>query len=445
MKEMTLEIKNFGPINHAKLDIGKINIIAGQNASGKTTSSKLFYCLLASVSSDGEYLADRGIIQRMTPLLFAIGQIIAKEYPVESDKLLTLSASLNDINSMYNMPGISVRDVYDQAINLIQSLKFKNKEDYEQELSQLNILLDLKDDKKAIYEYIIHTLLEIEFDGPEQIVNNFNNSEVNLYGKKKDCIFKNKIITKENRSDVKLSNDFLDCIGITEVSYIETPYIFDFFTAVDYDFPFFRANNYHQKLLMRKLRDVPNKEDVYDKVVNKKIIQFKEKIDKLIDGHFNFDKDKQDFNFEKDNKSFTIKNTAAGLKQIGIIQLLLENRKLLEKSYLIMDEPEVHLHPEWQIKLAEIIVLLAKDLDITLYINSHSPQFIEAIEVYSKYNDIQDETNFYITQKEENGKFIIDKIENNEIKKIYKNLGDPYDIIDEINGYNMIKDIKGSD
>jgi len=110
-----------------------------------------------------------------------------------------------------------------------------------------------------------------------------------------------------------------------------------------------------------------------------------------------------------------------------------------------MDEPEVHLHPEWQIKLAEIIVRLAKDLDITLYINSHSPQFIEAIEVYSRYNDIQDDTNFYLTKKEENGKFIFDKIENNELKKIYQNLGDPYDIIDEINGLNMVKDIKGSD
>ena len=40
-------------------------------------------------------------------------------------------------------------------------------------------------------------------------------------------------------------------------------------------------------------------------------------------------------------------NTASGIKQIGVVQLLLSNRKLQENSVLIIDEPEVNLHPEW--------------------------------------------------------------------------------------------------
>ena len=63
-------------------------------------------------------------------------------------------------------------------------------------------------------------------------------------------------------------------------------------------------------------------------------------------------------------------------------------------SYLIMDEPEVHLHQEWQVKLAQILVLLVKDLNVNLFINSHSHQFIEAIEVYSIKYGLRDETNF---------------------------------------------------
>ena len=76
-----------------------------------------------------------------------------------------------------------------------------------------------------------------------------------------------------------------------------------------------------------------------------------------------------------------------------------------------MDEPEVHLHPEWQVKLAEILVLLVKELNVNLFINSHSPQFIEAIEVYSIKYGLRNETNFYLTKKaEDSEKYNVEKI-----------------------------------
>ena len=80
-----------------------------------------------------------------------------------------------------------------------------------------------------------------------------------------------------------------------------------------------------------------------------------------------------------------MKNTASGIKEIGIIQILLNHRKLKDNSFLIIDEPEVNLHPDWQVKFAEIIVFLAKRLNIHIYINSHSPMFIEAISIFSHY------------------------------------------------------------
>ena len=42
----TFRIRNFGPVDEADLDIGKINIIGGHNATGKSTVSKLLYCFL---------------------------------------------------------------------------------------------------------------------------------------------------------------------------------------------------------------------------------------------------------------------------------------------------------------------------------------------------------------------------------------------------------------
>ena len=111
------------------------------------------------------------------------------------------------------------------------------------------------------------------------------------------------------------------------------------------------------------------------------------------------------------------------MKQIGTIQLLLLCNMLKEDTYLIIDEPEINLHPEWQFKFAEVLVLLAKDLNTTIYLNSHSPFFIEAIDAFTEFYDMQDDVNYYLTEKSEVvGKYNFNKIESDELYKIYDNL-----------------------
>lgn len=56
---MNLEIEGFGQINEAKIKIGKINVVGGINASGKSTASKLLYCFLKAMSLNRkEYLLE---------------------------------------------------------------------------------------------------------------------------------------------------------------------------------------------------------------------------------------------------------------------------------------------------------------------------------------------------------------------------------------------------
>ena len=67
--DFKLKIDNFGPINKDDLDISKINIIAGKNASGKTTISKLLYCIITAFSTDGEYLTYESMKNRLNNLI----------------------------------------------------------------------------------------------------------------------------------------------------------------------------------------------------------------------------------------------------------------------------------------------------------------------------------------------------------------------------------------
>ena len=130
---------------------------------------------------------------------------------------------------------------------------------------------------------------------------------------------------------------------------------------------------------------------------------------------------------------------SAGIKEIGILKILLQNNKLKENSFLIIDEPESSLHPEWEIKYAEILVLLVKELNIHIYLNSHSPMFIEAISLYSQYYDLIEETNFYLTQ-EVNGKYNFKKINPKNMGEVYENLTRPYDELDKIKAKILFKE-----
>ena len=198
---------------------------------------------------------------------------------------------------------------------------------------------------------------------------------------------------------------------------------------------------HHFKALFDKFR-YKSERDV-DEDLNSK---FSSKITDLIHGRFEYMEDDLDcngegFKFERDNVSFSMKTSSSGLKQIGSIQMLINNNQLARNDFLIIDEPEVNLHPEWQVRLAELLVILVHDLNVTVYVNSHSPHFIEAIEVLSVKYGLRDETRFYMTSfVEEFNKYDFVELDYSNLRELYRNLGNPYN---EINKIRLENDLKG--
>ena len=90
---------------------------------------------------------------------------------------------------------------------------------------------------------------------------------------------------------------------------------------------------------------------------------------------------------------------ASGVKSFNILQLLAQGGFVGGVSkLLIVDEPENHLHPEWQLKYAELIVsLVAKGANIML--TSHSPYMIEALYYYAKQCLDENKVAFYYTEQ----------------------------------------------
>ena len=97
---------------------------------------------------------------------------------------------------------------------------------------------------------------------------------------------------------------------------------------------------------------------------------------------------------------FLIKTTVQFALAIILLKQLLYSGHLEENGLLILDEPEVHLHPAWQILFAEIIVLLQKEFGMHILLTTHSPYFLRAVEVYSARYRIADRCKYYLADLE---------------------------------------------
>lgn len=154
--------------------------------------------------------------------------------------------------------------------------------------------------------------------------------------------------------------------------------------------------------------------------------KIKVNIDSIINGNFQ-ENNLGDFVFKRDDKNIELINTAMGIKYFGILQVLSDKNHFYAGQILILDEPEVHLHPKWQLKLAEVIVYLVEK-GVKVVVNSHSPYMIEALQKFGELAEIT--SDFYLA---ENG--VIGKIEDSNsrtLSEIFEKLSEPYDVFEKM-------------
>ena len=109
-----------------------------------------------------------------------------------------------------------------------------------------------------------------------------------------------------------------------------------------------------------------------------------------------------DFSFTRaDGKTFDLSEVATGIKAFSIIQLLLKNGHIDNRTLLIIDEPESHLHPQWIVEYARMIVLLHKHIRVKFFLASHNPDMVSAIRYIAEKEGVLDNVNYYLAEKAE--------------------------------------------
>lgn len=413
-KTMNFQIRNFGPIKEANLKIGKINIVGGHNATGKSSASKLLYCFLKASSNKRQDFAYESITSSLISLIGGLKQDIRYSRKIRN----------MDFSDLLNEYEQSKEEYY------LSEMQGQNKFIDEDIEKMDNFLDDVEENSDSFYLSMLSNLLLIEF---------------------KNNDFKGTVSFSDKLDENQVSLGSLLSYSFELFDKIKPKCYFDVYDVFYIDsFSLFDLNRIHSRLRLRRnsyydhidylsliLKDSDDAPVDMLENRNDDLKYIKEKVRSIINGKIEFNRNR--FTYVSENSEpIRMEDTASGIKQIGIVQLLLSNYKLKKDSFLIIDEPEVNLHPEWQIKFAEILVLLAKDLNITIYINTHSPMFMEAMSLYSEYYDLLEDTFVYLTEKQGDG-FRFKQIDPKDMGAIYENLSRPYDDLDDIKSKIIFK------
>ena len=421
---MRFKIKNIAKVEHADILLDGITIVAGSNGSGKSTISKSLFAIMYS----NENWLVKASLQKNRSI----------------DKICSDFAADNNIRHE-----LAVREyrIFLQRLKIISKKYIKEKERFINEieilLKKMNIEIPNKDSVDKFYT----SLLEIENRGMEfygiyatqTAFSKIFTNQINTIGFEQngEVVFEE----KDRYFSVQFSNHLINDMtktnwGVSKITpiYITTSDL-DECVANDRQMYYLGAAD-GISFANRELNNLLYKEndlskltaEMFEKMMWQKK-EFESIVDEVVNGKLIIEDQKLIFYDNWCNGTIEFSNIASGLKIFIILQRLISNGSFLYDSVLIIDEPETNLHPEWQIKLAQLLVLLNKKIGLRMYLNSHSPYFVRAMEYFSHQYDIVEKCHFYFMEaNEENGMFqSVDVTE--QLGIIYDKLAEPFNLV----------------
>lgn len=425
---MQLKISNVGKIEKAIIDIDGITVIAGENNAGKSTIGKLLFAIFNSMNNMEEKISQERINRINNIISMSLqGKVLQKttNFSERRRNINMLARRLSDgIVQYLNLSEEILGDLEDFLRNQVnESTVFENTDDMEEFInecaSRVEALLSIPD-KKVMTEVITRWFSRV-FEkqmSPLREEGIESNVEVVIKDKKLSYLFKENVCVDWD-SEINI---------LHQAFYIDNPFVID--EMSDY----YEVEKFTESYLLKFLCN--DKGDIFDGIFD--AVMAKDKLNEIytilgevIEGDIEETQDGEYcFKSSKYIKPLNVKNLSTGMKSFALIKMLLENGSIKEKDVLVLDEPEIHLHPEWQLLYARLIVLLQKEFDLSMVITTHSPYFLDAIDVFSEKYNTSHKTHYYLAENNGDVSSLRDVTQN--IDAIYKKLSDPMQMLENL-------------
>lgn len=399
---MNFKIKNFGKIAEANIKLDGITVICGDNDTGKSTVGKALFSFFNSLN-DYKNKIDA---QKYNKLRTTVRNYIfhSTDFPV---KAINLDSAMEYISEHYDRFSV---DEIKEYLESFYSVKL-TKDQLESLVNYLNMReIDILNE--YVYRYITNVM-----NGQIKNAYSSNSSHCSISGEIHDFT-----------NTIKVYKQFCKCELDEPIEnsayYINNPFVLDWLNNPD-RMNVLRSMNPMDRsavyAIIRAQADInaDSMSNILESVQNKKELEaVRGIIKKVYCGETVIDHGR--YYYSENGVSVDFRNISAGLKSFALIERMLETGVLKKKDVLILDEPEIHLHSEWQIYYAELIVMLQMQFDLTILLVTHSFQFLESLNFFMKKYGIWDKGNYYMPESTEKG--IIMKSFDNNSDELKKNL-----------------------
>ena len=425
---MKLKLKNIGKLRETEINIDGITVIAGKNNTGKSTVGKSLYCIFSSMYDVNNKIAKdrRGYIRREIERLFIKNSFAARPLLLIDNYNEFINDIINNIiENNFKKAEEDILLIFNQLQNRKRaSIARKNERISEEVLNvffnDIQNALDIPDEK--FYINRLNTIIYQEFKGQIGNVNNKFDGIIDLS-------------IKKDKFKININNETINCSKYMElysdIVYIDNPFILG---NID-DTELQDILNHRDNIIAKIKNNIQDDNMTANILLQDKVSSVMDKLDNIGVGKLIKIKEMYQTKFKYqsslDKEPLELINISAGLKTFIILKTLILNGHIKEKGCIVLDEPEIHLHPEWQLVFAELIVLLQKTFNLHILLNTHSPYFLRAIQVYSAKHEIADICNYYLVENDlENNMAVIRNV-NNDTNAIYQLLYSPFQQLDD--------------
>lgn len=417
---MKLHLENIGLIQDATIEMQGITVIAGENGTGKSTVGKALYAIFNSF-----YEVQEQIRKERFQSIENIIQIMYNFYSPRNEKIVNIHG--------YSVKLLNNRDKYAESPEKLKK-DLKVMLDIDPDRSGLKIdqsrmddfvgriVESLKISDEAILNSLIARKLDIEF----------NNQLLNVFAEDRGKIVLN---VQNEKLDIEIEQEKicanrLDFGLHTEAIYIDDPFVLDNMDIRLHRRPSRRFMDHRDQLIRKLLYENEHTSVVDEIVVENRFQKIYNKLQNVCNGRMIRQKSGEvEYQPKNTEKSISVKNLSTGLKTFVILKTLLLNGTIEENGMIILDEPEIHLHPAWQLQFAELIVLLSKEFGVNVLLNTHSPYFLRAIQVYSAKYEMADKCKYYMSELVDDKKASIFDV-SDDVDKIFEKLAQPLQVLE---------------
>ena len=417
---MKLTINNIGKLKNAEVVIDGITVITGENDTGKSTVGKVLWSVFNSFYKVYEQI-EKERIDFVNEQIYSYVKNLDKSDNVKK-KTLDMAIDIIQNYSIYYRNEENIKNYITEKFK--ENNYFVDAKVIEELTGDLYVVLGIK--SIEIISSIIEQKLSTEFHDEIKNKNTESQEETSV-----ELCIRNKILNFNIEEGINVAGEFVENLKgdiddfdlATEAVFIDNPFIID-----DIENIFEQKKKNYRQHLVSKLYYNRNENTVKKMYVNEKLEKIYKKLNSVASGKITI---KNLDVYYKDSKiEINAKNLSTGLKTFAIIKMLLQNGTLEENGTIILDEPEIHLHPEWQLKFAELIVLLQKEFGMHILLTTHSPYFVSAIEVFSEKYKVDDKCKYYVAENNGNSSVIRDITGNT--REIYKKMARPLQDLENI-------------